>query len=127
MVAASVWLSGAEAPGVRVSVSVCDAPGASVIGERLPAVRPLGVAAVSVTVSGTFPLFWTVSVAVAATPGELLKDVGVLDSATASIAGMVNVSVRVWVIDELAALVAVTLKETWVPAGGIGWPVFGTR
>src|SRR5690242_3997617 len=46
-----------------------------------------------------------VSVAVAATPGELLKDVGVLDSATASIAGMVNVSVCVCEIDELAMLV----------------------
>ena len=112
---------------MRVSVSVCDAPGASSTVARPPTVSPLGVAAVSATVSGTLPSFCTVSVDVAATPGELLSDVGVLDSATASIAGMVNVTVCVWVIEELVALVAVTVKESGVPGGGIGWPGFGTR
>ena len=81
----------------------------------------------SVTVSGTLPSFLSVSVVVAATPGELLSDVGVLVSVTASIAGTVNVSVCVWVIDGSVVLVAVTVNESWVPGGGIGWPVFGCR
>ena len=41
--------------------------------------------------------------------------------------GTVNVSVCVWVIDGLVVLVAVTVNESWVPGGGIGWPVFGTQ
>ncbi len=127
IVAASVWFNGADASGVSASVSVCDAPRASVSVDRLLAARSLGVATVSVTVSETFPLFTTVSVAVAATPGELLSDVGVLVIETLSTAGMANVSVRVWVIDEVVELVAVTVNESWVPGGGSGWPVFGTR
>ena len=53
--------------------------------------------------------------------------VGLAVTVTASIAGTVNVSVCVWVIDGSVVLVAVTVNESCVPGGGIGWPVFGTR
>ena len=33
-----------------------------------------------------------------------------------------KVSVCVWVIDGSVVLVAVTVNESWVPGGGIGWP-----
>ena len=66
-----------------MSVSVWVAPGASVTGVKLPAVRPLGSVAASVTVSGTLPTFCSVSVAVAGAPGVLLSDVGELVSETA--------------------------------------------
>jgi hypothetical protein len=67
------------------------------------------------------------SVVVAATPGELLSDVGVLVSDTASIAGTVNVSATDWVIDESVVLVTVTVKDTCVPGAGIGWPGLGCK
>ena len=112
---------------MSVSVSVWVAPSASVIVERPPAVTPAGVVADSVTVSETLLSFCSVSVVFAATPGVLASDVGVLVIETASISGTVNVSVCVWVIDGSVVLVAVTVNESWVPGGGIGWPVFGCK
>jgi hypothetical protein len=126
-VADSVWFKGDDESGMSVSVSVCVAPTASETGARMPAVRPAGAVAASVTVSGTFPSFWSVSVVVAATPGALLSDAGALASDTASISGTVNDTFCVWVIDESDALVAVTVNESCVPGGGIGWPTFGCK
>ena len=126
IVVARVWFSVADASGVSVSVSVWLAPAAIVTGARLPAVSPVGVVAESVTVSETLPTFWSVSVAVAGVPGVLLSDVGELVSETASMSGTVNVSVWLWMIEESVVLVAVTVNESCVPGGGIGWPVFGT-
>ena len=61
--------------------------------------------------SGTLPALVSVIVSLTATPGVVFTAVGLLEGVTWSIAGTVNVSVCVWVIDGSVVLVAVTVNE----------------
>ena len=129
IVASSVLLSGVEASGVSVIVSVVDWPTPA----RRSGARPVSVSPMAawrsreMLSSGTLPTFVIVIVSVTRRRGWCSRPSGWLVTVTASIAGTVNVSVCVWVIDESVVLVAVTVNESWVPGAGIGWPVFGCR
>jgi hypothetical protein len=113
------WLfNGVDASGVSVIVSVVDCPGVSVTGLGPATVSPLDVDADSVTLSAWFPTLLIFSAVKPATPGVVFTIAGLLVNATASTAGIVNVSVCVSVIAGLVALVAVTVKTTCVPAAG---------
>ncbi len=128
MVASSVLFSGVEASGVSVIVSVVDCPTASddrgQAGERQARGERVG--------QGDVVLRHVADVR----DRERVGDRAARDGAHGRRAGghrdgvdpgTVNVSVCVWVIDESVVLVAVTVNESCVPGGGIGWPVFGTR
>ncbi len=65
--------------------------------------------------------------AAAGKPGTVDTWTGLLTIVTASMSGTVNVTVWLWVIEESVVLVAVTVNESCVPGGGIGWPALGTR
>ena len=71
--------------------------------------------------SVTLPTFVIVIVSVTGAPGVVFTAAGLALTVTASIAGTVNVSVCVCVIDGSVALVAVTVNESWCPgAAGVG-------
>ena len=94
MVAWSSELSGVEASGVSVTVSVIDWPRAKVVGVKPVRVRPLVVVPDSATlVSATLPALVIVIVSVTATPGIVFTAVGVAVTVTASMTGTVNVTV----------------------------------
>ena len=128
MVASRRLLSGVEASGVRVTVSVMDWPTASETGVKARerqsrrARRRQGD-----VVLGTLPTLVIVSVSVTPAPGVVLTLVGLPVMVTASIAGTVKVTVWVLVMVGLVVLVAVTVNDSCVPGPGCGWPGLGTR
>ena len=85
------------------------------------------VAASATLFSATLPALVIVIVSVTPTPGIVFTAAGLLVSVTASIAGIVNVTVCVLVIVLSVVLVAVTWKVRTVPGAGSGWPALGTR
>src|SRR5579875_4151138 len=100
---------------------------ASVTGFRPLTVTPAGVVAASVTFSDTLPLFTRVIVSVTPVPGVLLTRDGELVIFTASTLGTVKFTVCDCVMAGLVVLVAVTVKESCVPGGGIGWLLLGCK
>ena len=129
IVASSMLFSGVEASGVSVIVSVVDWPTASETGARPVSVRPDGerVGQRDVVLRHVADVGERDRVGDRDARAWCSRPSGLLVTVTASIAGTVNVSVCVWVIDESVVLVAVTVNESWVPGGGIGWPVFGCK
>src|SRR5262249_47495084 len=122
---ASILFSGTDESGVIMTVSVVDSPGPSDTVLSPVTFRPVEAAAVSVIDSGSLPTLLIEIVSLAATPGTAFNAAGLLASATASIAGTVNVSVCDRESAGLVVLVAVTVNESWVPGAGT-W-LFGTR
>ena len=87
-------MSGVDAPGVRLMVSVVDCPGASDAGARPVSDRPEESELESAMLfRATLPTLVIVMVSLTETPGVVLTDVGLADTVTASISGTVNVSV----------------------------------
>ena len=117
IVAWSSVFNGVEAAGVSMTVSVVDWPTARFTGVKPVRVRPLGVVAESETLlSATLPTLVIVIVSASGRrPGSCSPPSGCWSAVTASIAGTVNVTVWVWVIDESVVLVAVTWKDRTVP------------
>ena len=128
IVAWNVLLSGVDASGVSVIVSVVDCPTASETGASPVSVKPDDSVSANVMLfSATLPAFVIVIVSSTPSPGIVLTAVGPAVTVTASMLGTVNVSVWVWVIDGLVVLVAVTVNESWAPGAGSGWPAFGIK
>ena len=89
-------------------------------------VRPVSVVKVRPALAATLPTFWRITVAVAGSPGVADTSTGLLPMLTASMAGMVKVTVTVCVKAGLVVLVAVTVNDTIVPGAGRLLP-FGRR